>query len=178
MNRMNASDIVKAKQNKTLFAAYYHPAVTTSTTSTTIYTSSIVQSYLSGVTPVIQSTVCSTVLYQNLCDPTVISYELANDIEAGKYECRYYTLGQFQGRNIIPTSTLVNNPCHISFMEWKNTNSTMSYQYSTTYNPASTLSTISVTSSFIQTAPGPVICPLISFYQGPNTDDYCQNRNC
>ena len=93
---MNASDIVKAKQNRTLFQAYYHPMITPSTTTTTI----VVSTFISlDVDLIMQSNVCSTVIYNNLCMPTFISYQLANDVNQGKYLCNTYTLAQQVGGN-------------------------------------------------------------------------------
>ena len=43
-NIINASDIVKAKQNRILFQAYYHPMITPSTTTTTIIVSTFISS--------------------------------------------------------------------------------------------------------------------------------------
>ena len=45
------------------------------------------------------------------------------------------------------------------------------YLYSTTYSTLSTPLNIDVTSTLVQGSTGPVICPLVSFYQGTNTDN-------
>jgi hypothetical protein len=166
---MNASDIVSAKQNRTLFAAYYHPIVTSSTTSAMVYTSTLISS-ISSFVPEVK--VCSTLVYQNLSYPTVSSYELANDINEGKYLSNYYTLSQVQNGGIVPTYSTVCNVCHISEMEWKNTNPTTMYTYQPNYTN-STLTSVTVQSTMVVTGPVPVICPLISFYQGTNAASQC-----
>lgn len=179
--RMNASDIVKAKQNRTLFQAYYHPVATSSTISTTIYTSTIVSSSVGFPT---QSTVCSTILYNNLCIPSFISYQMANDINDGRYLCNTYTLAQQVGGNAINTATTVTSQCKISDLQWKNVNSTLTYAYAPLYGspPQSTISTFRAVSYYIQTGPLPVICPLVDFYQGTNFASKCnvclQNGPC
>ena len=177
-NRMNASDIVKAKQNRTLFQAYYHPATTPSTTSTMIYTSTVLSSISEGI----YAPVCSTLIYNNLCMPSFISYQLANDVNQGKYLCNTYTLAQQVGANTVLTTSTATNLCTLSNLQWKNVNSTLITEYSTTYSATSTLSTVFASSTFIQTGPLPVICPLISFYQGTNFASKCsvcqQNGPC
>ena len=177
-NRMNASDIVKAKQNRTLFQAYYHPATTPFTTSTTIYTSTVLSSISEGI----YAPVCSTLIYNNLCMPSFISYQLANDVNQGKYLCNTYTLAQQVGSNTVLTTSTATNLCTLSNLQWKNVNSTLITEYSTTYSATSTLSTVFASSTFIQTGPLPVICPLISFYQGTNFASKCsvcqQNGPC
>jgi len=178
--RMNASDIVKAKQNRTLFQAYYHPVMTPSTTSTTIYTSTLISTISSPSAQ--QSTLCSTVIYNNTCMPTFISYQLANDVNQGKYLCNTYTLAKQVGGNAVNTTSTAVNLCTLSNLQWKSVNSTMIFEYSSLNSTLSTVSSFSVTSTFIQTGPMPVICPLISFYQGTNFDNRCsvcpQNGPC
>jgi len=177
--RMNASDIVKAKQNRTLFQAYYHPITTPSTTSTTIYTSTLIRSSIIS-SPV--STVCSTVIYNNVCMPSFISYQLANDVNQGKYLCNTYTLAKEVGGNAVNTTSTAVNLCILSNLQWKSVNPTMIFEYSALNSTLSTVSSFSVTSTTIQTGPMPVICPLISFYQGTNFDNKCstcpQNGPC
>ncbi len=179
--RMNASDIVKAKQNRTLFQAYYHPVATSSTISTTIYTSTIVSSSVGFPT---QTNVCSTILYNNLCMPSFISYQMANDINDGRYLCNTYTLAQQVGGNAINTASTVTSQCKISDLQWKNVNSTLTYTYAPLYGspPQSTISTFRTVPYYIQTGPLPVICPLVEFYQGTNFASKCsvcpQNGPC
>lgn len=178
---MNASDIVKAKQNRTLFQAYYHPAIVPSTTNTTtIYTSTLISSISSVATQ--QSTLCSTVIYNNLCMPSFISYQLANDVNQGKYLCDTYTLARQVGANTLLTTSTAVNLCTLSNLQWKAVNPTVAYEYSSINSTLSTVSTFLTTSSIIQTGPMPVICPLILFYQGTNFANKCtacqQNGPC
>ena len=177
-NRMNASDIVKAKQNRILFQAYYHPVITPLTTSTTIYTSTVLSSISEGI----YAPVCSTLIYDNLCMPSFISYQLANDVNQGKYLCNTYTLSQQVGTDTVLTTSTATNLCTLSNLQWKNVNSTLITEYRAIYSTNSTLSTISTSSTFIQTGPLPVICPLVSFYQGTNFASKCsacqQNGPC
>jgi len=176
---MNASDIVKAKQNRTLFQAYYHPMITPSTTTTTI----VVSTFISlDVDLIMQSNVCSTVIYNNLCMPTFISYQLANDVNQGKYLCNTYTLAQQVGGNAINTTSTAQTQCKISNLQWETTLSTVTTAYNTvggiTYSTSSATSLQSPVSTFIL----PVICPLVEFYQGTNFASRCsvcpQNGPC
>lgn len=178
-NRMNASDIVKAKQNRTLFQAYYHPAITPFTTSTTIVVSTFISS-ISG--QINQSNVCSTVIYDNLCMPTFTSYQLANDVNQGKYLCNTYTLAQQVGINTLLTTSTAHTQCKISNLQWETTLSTVTTAHYTANQ--STYSTTSATplQTSISTFILPVVCPLISFYQGTNFASKCsacpQNGPC
>jgi len=177
---MNASDIVKAKQNRTLFQAYYHPMITPSTTTTTIVVSTFISSIAEQ--PPMQSNVCSTVIYHNLCMPSFISYQLANDVNQGKYLCNTYTLAQQVGIDTLLTTSTAQTQCKISNLQWQTTLSTVTTSYNTvgdiTYSTISATSLQSPVSTFIL----PVICPLISFYQGTNFDNKCsvcpQNGPC
>lgn len=143
MNRMNASDIVKNRQNKVLYNAYYQPTVFQSTVVTTLIP---ISSYTSG-----SNSYGSTVntIYTYVCQPTRLSYELLNEVKNGKDVC---------------TGTCA------SQVTWTNLTSTTKYMYSTIYSTLSTPSTIIVTSTIVQGSTGPVICPLINFYQGTNAD--------
>jgi hypothetical protein len=176
---MNASDIVKAKQNRTLFQAYYHPIITPSTTTTTIVVSTFISSLITDPASIMQSNVCSTVIYNNLCMPSFISYQLANDVNQGKYLCNTYTLAQQVGGNAINTTSTAQTQCKISNLQWQTTLSTMTTAYNTD-GPT----TISVTSlqSPVSTFILPVICPLVDFYQGTNFASKCsvcpQNGPC
>lgn len=176
---MNASDIVKAKQNRTLFQAYYHPMITPSTTTTTI----VVSTFISlDVELIMQSNVCSTVIYHNLCMPSFISYQLANDVNQGKYLCNTYTLAQQVGGNVINTTSTAQTQCKISNLQWETTLSTLTTAYNTvgeiTYSTSSATFLQSPVSTFIL----PVICPLVDFYQGTNFASKCsvcpQNGPC
>ena len=176
---MNASDIVKAKQNRTLFQAYYHPAITPSTTT---FAFSTITSISSSVGFPTQSTVCSTIVYNNLCMPSFISYQLANDVNDGRYLCNTYTLARKVGANTVNTTSTATNLCTLSNLQWKNVNSTLTNSYAPLYGSQSTVSTFRRTSDYIQTGPLPVICPLVNFYQGTNFASKCsvcpQNGPC
>ena len=177
---MNASDIVKAKQNKTLFQAYYHPAITTSTTTTTIVVSTFISSLSSVANQ--QNYVCSTVIYNNLCMPSFTSYQLANDVNQGKYLCNTYTLAQQVGVNTLLTTSTAQTQCKISNLQWQTTPSTVI----TTYNTVGRTTYSTSSGTYLQSpstiAILPVICPLVDFYQGTNFDNKCvvcqQNGSC
>lgn len=97
---MNASDIIKAKQCATLYKAYYQPTVFfTSSNNTlavsTFYTGTIFTSTVFSTLYPISSiegedasfASCSNTVYTYTCEKPVISYELANNIQCGKYVC-------------------------------------------------------------------------------------------
>ena len=150
---MNASDIVKAKQTKALYNAYYNPTVFQSTTFSTITTVSSILNYVSSSVPITSDSYTSTVetAYNYVCQPTFVSYEMANALRDGVYICGNRS---------------------ISDLQFKNTTNTVQYAYKTNYstfsfNPSVQLpSTFRVTSSFITASRGPVIQPLIDFEQG------------
>ena len=156
-NRMNASDIVKAKQNKVLYKSLYNPTVFQSTVFSTINTVS------SLIYPTFQNSYTSTVntAYNYVCNPTFISYELANNVNNGQYACGAKS---------------------VSYMQWKNLNNTTVYAYSTMYStiisPSIPIpSSFSVTSTTILTGPTPVVQPFIEFYQGTNFASKCNQCN-
>jgi hypothetical protein len=163
---MNASDIIKAKQNRVLFQSLYRPNVLTSTTYTTYCP---VSSFSTGTTTY---TSCINTIYPYTCNSPSISYELLNDINQGKYLCGYpycSSISEWNTGRTFPTGVCNSK---ISEMTWKNTNSTIIYNYST----ASYSSIITVSTS-IMTGPGPLICPLVDFYQGTNFDSRCETCN-
>jgi hypothetical protein len=140
---MNASDIVKNKQNKVLYQAYYRPTVFQSTVVSTV-------SLISTATTVDNSSESTVITaYNYVCQPTFLSYELLNEVKNGKEACT--------------------NACATQ-VTWSNLTSTTKYMYSTIYSTLSTPCTIIVTSTVVQGNKGPVICPLINFYQGTNAD--------
>ncbi len=159
---MNASDIIKSKQNRTLYQAYYRPTIFPSgTTSTISYypisTISTGSGYISSIT----STV--TTQYNYICQTPNISYEIANSINSGKYECGFpycSTLSIWNTNEIIPVGVC---DCNISVLNWTYSNPTTIYNIST-----ATYSSIVVQSTIVQTGQAPVICPLANFYQGTN----------
>jgi hypothetical protein len=157
---MNASDIVKAKQNQTLYKAYNNPTVFQSSTYSTLTSVSSFVNVISSGIPLMSTsyTSCINTVYTYVCNPTFISYELAKSVKDGVYECG--------GK--IPSE-----------LQWKNTNSTIIYSYSTlSTSPTSTLiSTFRITSTTVLTGPSPVICPLIEMNQGTNFDSRCNVCN-
>jgi hypothetical protein len=126
MNRMNASDIIKKKQNTCLYRAYYNPVVYQSTVFSTLNPFSTISSGTASYT----STVAQVNNY--VCPPHILSYNLINNIMYGKFSSGDKSLSE---------------------LEWKNTNSTVQYYYSTNI----------VTSSYVLSGPEPVICPDIQF---------------
>ena len=143
---MNASDIVKAKQNKAMYSAYYKPLISSSTMNTTssIYsTSNSITSYLS----------CTNTTYIIPCTPAVTSYETLNQLKDGSYQCAGVQQSQLQFTG-IPNTTI--------------------YGYSTLYSTFSTNnrssftapSSIRITTTTATIPIGPVITPFITFNQG------------
>lgn len=166
---MNASDIIKARQNKVLFQSLYRPSVLTSTVYSTLCPVSSISTG-SGITTLYTS--CINTIYPYTCNSPSISYELLNDVNQGKYLCGYpycSSISEWNTGLTFPTGVC---NAQISEMEWKNTNSTIIYNYST-----ATYSSINITSTVIMTGPGPVICPLVDFYQGTNFDSRCDTCN-
>jgi len=137
---MNASDIVNARQNKTLFGAYRSSFLTASTVISSIIP-------LSSINGRGTTSYTSTLRTANTskCFSTFLTYELERDIQAGQSLCGI---------------------CEPSELQWKYLTSTTMTCYSTTYGVLSTPSTFTSTTTTILTAPPVVICPLISFYQG------------
>jgi len=156
---MNASDLVKAKQNQTLYKAYYQPTVFQSTTFSTLTTvSSIIRVVSSGV-PLTSTSYasCSQTVYQNTCEPTFTTYASRYSIADGASTC--------MGRR--PKET-----------QWKANQPTTLYSYSTIYSTLiapSTFapSTVRVTSTVVLAAPAPKICPLNQVQQGTSFASQC-----
>jgi hypothetical protein len=100
---MNASDIIKKKQNTTLYKAYYNPVVYQSTVYSTIDT-------VSTIAPS-NNSYASTVNTANtyICPPHILSYTMINDIINGKFS---------------------SGDKAVADLEWKNTTSTLTYYYS------------------------------------------------
>jgi hypothetical protein len=140
---MNASDIVKNKQNQALYQAYYQPRVFQSTVFSTL---TPISSYTGGYNSY-GSTVNTVYTYSS--QPTFLSYELLNEVKAGKDQC---------------TATCT------SELTWSNLTSTTTKFYNTNYSTLSTPLNIGVTSTIVQGSTGPVICPRVNFYQGTNAD--------
>ena len=149
---MNASDIIKARQNRVLFQAYYRPIVfPSSITSTINYLPLSTISTGGGI--ILSATSTINIQYGYKCTTTALSYELLNNINEGKYIMSYpycSSISDWNTGETFPTGTC---DCKISFMTWKNTNITPIYNYQST-----SYSTVSTTSTPILTGPSPYIC--------------------
>jgi hypothetical protein len=169
---MNASDIIKNRQNRVLYQAYTRPTIfSTLITSTINYcpvsTISSGGSYISSFTSTIN------IQYGYTCEKPAISYELLNDINDGKYLCGYPYCSSISIWNTGQTIPVGDCDCKISFLTWKNTNLTPIYNYNSTL-----YSSVTVTSTNILTGPTPFICSN-DFYQGTNFNNRCGNSgNC
>ena len=149
---MNASDIVKQKQNKVLYKAYYNPTVFESTVFSTINTVSSIVNYVSSGVPLLSTsyTSCINTVYNYMCEPTFQSYESRYAVGSGANACT--------GKNA-------------SELKWKKTSQIPIYAYSTVYSSLvtpSTLapSTIRVSSTLVQGGPMPLICAITQVQQG------------
>jgi hypothetical protein len=176
---MNASDIIKAKQSRTLYQAYYRPTIFQGLTSngTNVFITSTINfcpiSTVSSSSGFISSFVsCVTLNYSYKCEKPNVSYELMNSINEGKYICGFPYCSTLVEWNNGQTFTSGNCNCKISFLTWKNTTLAPVYQYSSI-----SYSSVIATSSFIASGPGPIICPLVDFYQGTSFDNRCSNCN-
>jgi len=140
---MNASDIVINKQQIARSCAYNRPTVFSSTILSTI----IPISSIAGST-----SYASTLrtCYSYTCQP-YSSYELRSDVQQGLVD-RGITLS--------------------SMTEWKPDTPTTRYAYRPLYSTLSTVSSISVTSTVVQTGPSPLVCDT-PFYQGTYRDHSC-----
>jgi hypothetical protein len=166
---MNASDIIKNRQNRVLYQAYTRPTIfSTLITSTINYCPVSTISTGGSFTTSFTSTINTQ--YGYTCEKPAISYEILNDINEGKYLCGYPYYSSISIWNTGQTYPV--NDCKISLLTWKNTNSTSIYNYST-----ATYSSVVVTSTNILTGPKPFICSN-DFYQGTNFDNTCANSTC
>lgn len=101
---MNASDIIKKKQNTCLYRAYYNPIVYQSTVFSTFMPYSSISSGTTTYTSNVNT------INQYICPPHIMSYNIINDILYGK---------------ISSDDKLTTD------LQWKNTVSTVQYYYST-----------------------------------------------
>lgn len=168
---MNASDIIKAKQSRTLYQAYYRPTIFSTLINSTINFCPV--STVSTASGVVSSlTSCITMNYLYRCNPPVLSYQLANSINEGKYECGFPYCSTISIWNTGQQFIAGNCDCKESFLTWENTNPTQIVNYK-----ATNISSFTATSTSILTGPAPVICPLVSFYQGTNFANRCPDCN-
>ncbi len=169
-NRMNASDIIKAKQNRVLYEAYYRPTIFSSLITSTINYSPISTISTGGQ---INSSIisCITTQYGSKCENPAISYQLLNDINEGKYLCGFPYCSTISEWNTGETFPVGNCNCKISFLTWKNTTPSLLYTYSTiNYSSVQTFSTT------ILTGPSPIICSN-ELIQGTSFQNRCDNCN-
>ena len=158
---MNASDIVKAKQNKVLYNSYYKPIVYDSTIYSTLR---IISSVLCDepLEPCISYTSCITTVYNYVDNPTFMSYETLNQIKAGGVACGASNASQLQFDRVpdIPM-----------------------YTYSTIYSTFTEnnfvyVSSIVIASTFISATPSPLVDSFIRFKQGTTQCITNQCHNC
>ena len=134
---MNASDIVKNKQ-QIMRSCAYQPTVST------------MMSTITPISSIAGSTSYASTLYTCYsydCQP-YCSYELRSDVQQGLVD-----------RGIIMSS----------LTEWKPDTPTTVYAYRPLYSTLSTVSSISVTSTLVQTGPSPLVCNT-AFHQGTYRD--------
>ena len=159
---MNASDIIKAKQNKVLYNAYYTPMISSSTIYSTL---SVYSTTLNGsLQPVISYTSCTTTAYNTRmgCTPNVTSYETLNQIKGGAYDCGALTVSQMQIGG-IPNTAIYAYSTIISTMTTQGLNVPSSFM---------------VTSTTVTAPPTPLITPFVIYRQGCAVCDsrnFCQN---
>ena len=168
---MNASDIIKNRQNRVLYQAYTRPTIfSTSITSTINYCPISTISTGGAFTTSYTSTLNTQ--YGYTCEKPAISYEVLNDINEGKYLCGSPYCSSISIWNTGQTFPVGDCNCKISLLTWKNSNSTFIYNYST-----ATYSSVTVVSTNILTGPTPFICST-DYYQGTNFDNSCGNNTC
>ena len=160
-NRMNASDIVKLKQNGTLYKAYYNPSIYSSFVYSTLYP---VISTIGGVPSTIIYSSCSTTINTYLSNPFT-SYQLAADVNNGKYVCggkkiSYMTWQSNPSMSIQPT---------YAFSSFISSNSSISSTSSIYYVSSVILSNNSYSVK-------PLICT-DSYTQGTNFANTCNVCN-
>ena len=164
---MNASDIVKAKQNRILYNTYYNPVVLNSVVTSTLRPISSIYRYSNPDGSKVISTSytsCITTCDTYVAKPTFVSYEMAQAMRDGEYGCG-------AGRRPIETS-------------WKNTTSTVKVIQSTvlsTFVVSGPLlpSSMRYSSTIMTTGQAPTICPIIDYHQGTSyaarARDQCVN---
>jgi hypothetical protein len=151
---MNASDIVKAKQNGILYNAYYDPTVFTSTTYTTYYPVSSLSTNSGTFVSSFTSSINTVFTYT--CNSPYISYQLANDVASGAYVCGDKTPSvlSWKADQSIPTRPV--------------------YAFQTYSTLTANASTILSLNSY---AVRPLICPDPQFIQGTSFTNSCDACN-
>jgi hypothetical protein len=151
-NRMNASDIVKKKQNQLLYNTYYKPTVYQSTVFSTV---TILSSILTGTSPL----------------PPYVSTDISYSSTLTTYN--NYKVGPiYKSYEMIANINSINQEKYNSELQWKNTTSSLQYAYSTINssfgaNAIIIPSTVRVTSSFMLSNTGPVIQSFVDYNQRP-----------
>jgi hypothetical protein len=168
---MNASDIIKSRQNQVLYQAYTRPTIFSTLITSTINICPISTISTGGL--IVSSFNSSiTTQYGYKCEKPLISYELLNNINNGKYLVGFPCCSTISEWNTGQTYPVGNCNCKVSFLTWKNTNPTILYTYSTI-----NYSTIVTFSTNILTGESPIICPSISFIQGTSFQNNCNECN-
>lgn len=161
---MNASDIIKAKQNRILYNTYYTPTILESSITSTIRPISSIIRYTSAGINILSTsyTSCITRCDTYVAKPTFVSYEMINAVESGQYGCA-------AAKRPLET-------------DWNKTTSTLKIIQSTIYSTFSTTgpllpSTVRYSSTITTVGQAPVICPLIDYHQGTSfsVKDSCVN---
>lgn len=150
---MNASDIIKLKQNGLLYKAYYQPTVFQSTTISTIIPYSSISSEITSYTSTVNTE------YQYKCLPSNFSYQLVNDINEGRFICGEKTISELSWKAI---STM---------------NTEMIYAVSS-YSTPSSITNASTINSLNSRAIRPLICNDPIYFQQPNFNNcsvICEN---
>jgi hypothetical protein len=154
---MNASDIIKAKQNGTLYKAYYTPTVLASTTYTNYYPVSSLST--NSGTFVSSFTSSISTVYTYTCNNPVISYNLVNDVNNGAYICggKKPSVLTWKANQTTPTEPI--------------------YAFQTYSTSTSAASTILSLNNY---AERPLICPDPIYTQGNKTNNskICINNTC
>ena len=157
---MNASDIVKAKQNKVLYKALYQPTVASSTIYSTLTAFSSVTTPGTYI-PVASYTSCLTTVYNGVCNPTSVSYETLNQIRRGAVECSGAGISQQQFVGIPSTLIYSFSTVYSTFTASNNIPVTQPFSYF-------------ITSSFAPIPTGTLVCPS-KMVQGCNV---CASNGC
>ena len=161
---MNASDVIKAKQNRILYNTYYKPVVFESSVTTTLQPISSVIKYTSAGINIVSTsyTSCVTTCNTYVAKPTFVSYEMVQAMRDGEYGC--------------------DAPRRAAETRWNNTSNITKIIQSTLFSTFSTSgpllpSSVRYSSSIMTVGPTPTICPLIDYHQGTSfsTAESCVN---
>jgi hypothetical protein len=188
---MNASDIIKQKQNQVLYSSYYNPitistlnvaspgfvSTITYSTLTVISTTSTFNGRFSTITSSVVSTVNNRYVYR--CDPMFLTYEMDNQIsDAVAWNTNGCINSNYVCAGSIPSK-----------LQWVNNTSSTQSIYGATYSTFSTIlynslgastvistlqpSTFTSTMTPVMIGPGPKICSGITFVQATTNNCNC-----